>query len=105
MTMSALVGKPAPKGMLADMTRLGPISLRSPRPAPALMDLAWGSVAALAIAPLQDALNLGNEARMNVPGRAEGNWRWRCTEDMVSSYAFEWLRDLTRISDRLQGGS
>jgi 4-alpha-glucanotransferase len=37
--------------------------------------LAWGSVAALAITPLQDALNLGNEARMNVPGRAGGNWR------------------------------
>ena len=37
--------------------------------------------AALAMAPLQDLLNLGNEARMNVPGRADGNWRWRCTED------------------------
>ena len=40
--------------------------------APALMHLAWESVAALAIAPLQDLLNLGNEARMNVPGRADG---------------------------------
>ena len=42
--------------------------------------LAWSIRAALAIAPLQDLLNLGNEARMNVPGRADGNWRWRCTE-------------------------
>ena len=33
---------------------------------------------------------------MNVPGRAEGNWRWRCTEDMLSAPAFEWLRDLTK---------
>jgi len=41
--------------------------------APALMGLAWSSVAALSIAPLQDLLNLGREARMNVPGRAEGN--------------------------------
>ena len=39
--------------------------------APALMQLAWSSKAALAIAPLQDLLNLGNEARMNVPGRAD----------------------------------
>jgi len=46
--------------------------------APALMQLAWSSRAALAIAPLQDVLNLSTEARMNVPGRAEGNWRWRC---------------------------
>ena len=34
-------------------------------------------LSALAIAPLQDLLNLGHEARMNVPGRAEGNWRWQ----------------------------
>ena len=39
--------------------------------APALMGLAWRSVAGLAIAPIQDLLNLGNEARMNVPGRAD----------------------------------
>jgi 4-alpha-glucanotransferase len=73
--------------------------------APALMQLAWESVAALAIAPLQDLLNLGNEARMNVPGRAEGNWRWRCTEEMLSACAFEWLRDLTKVSGRSQGES
>jgi 4-alpha-glucanotransferase len=66
-----------------------------------LMRLGWSSVAALAIAPLQDVLNLGNEARMNVPGRAEGNWRWRCTDAMLSSSAFEGLRDLTKTSGRL----
>jgi 4-alpha-glucanotransferase len=37
---------------------------------------------------------------MNVPGRAEGNWRWRCTEDMLTSAAFQWLHDLTKTSDR-----
>jgi 4-alpha-glucanotransferase len=63
--------------------------------APELMRLAWSSPAALAIAPLQDLLNLGSEARMNVPGRADGNWRWRVREDMLSSQAFQWLRDLT----------
>jgi 4-alpha-glucanotransferase len=70
--------------------------------APALIQLAWESVAALAIAPLQDLLNLGNEARMNVPGRAEGNWRWRFTDEMLSTRAFEWLRDLTKLSGRSQ---
>jgi 4-alpha-glucanotransferase len=68
--------------------------------APALMNLAWSSVAAVSIAPLQDLLNLGRESRMNVPGRAEGNWSWRCTEDMLSDRAFEWLRDLTKKSHR-----
>jgi 4-alpha-glucanotransferase len=68
--------------------------------APALIRLAWSSVAALAMAPLQDLLNLGSEARMNIPGRPEGNWRWRCTEDMLADGDFEWLRDLTKNSDR-----
>jgi 4-alpha-glucanotransferase len=67
---------------------------------PALMNLAWSSVAAVSIAPLQDLLDLGAEARMNVPGRAEGNWSWRCTQDMLSDRAFEWLRDLTKNSHR-----
>jgi 4-alpha-glucanotransferase len=68
--------------------------------APALMEVAWSSEAALSIAPLQDLLNLGSEARMNTPGRPEGNWGWRCTEDMLSDRAFEWLRDLTTKSKR-----
>ncbi len=65
-----------------------------------LIRLAWSSVAALAIVPLQDLLNLGKEARMNVPGLAEGNWRWRFTENMLSAQAFQRLEDLTRTSDR-----
>ena len=68
--------------------------------APALIELAWSSVAALTIAPLQDVLDLGTGARMNVPGRANGNWRWRFTDKMVSTTTFEWLRDLTESSKR-----
>ena len=67
----------------------------------ALMRLAWSSVAALAIAPFQDLLRLGGEARMNLPGRVEGNWRWRCTEEMMSLMAFQWLQELTETSKRL----
>jgi 4-alpha-glucanotransferase len=66
-----------------------------------LIRLAWSSPAALAFAPLQDLLNLGAEARMNVPGRAEGNWSWRCTDELLSTADFHWLRDLTRSSNRL----
>jgi 4-alpha-glucanotransferase len=68
--------------------------------APALLQLAWSSGAALAMAPLQDLLNLGTEARMNIPGRAAGNWRWRCTEEMLSPTVFQRLRDLTETSSR-----
>jgi len=76
-------------------------SEREPRDvAPELIRLAWSSKAALAITPLPDLLNLGKEGRMNVPGTAEGNWRWRATQHMLSARNFEWLRDLTKISNR-----
>ena len=71
--------------------------------AAALMRLAWSSPAALAIAPLQDLLNLGPEARMNVPGQAGGNWKWRFAESMLSEAAFGWLRELTESSGRSSG--
>jgi len=80
---------------------LGRTGGESREAAPALMGLAWSSVAALSICPLQDLLNLGREARMNVPGRADGNWAWRCSEDRMRDPAFEWLRDLTKASNRL----
>jgi len=57
-------------------------------------------VAALAIAPLQDLLRLGAQSRMNLPGRAEGNWRWRCTEEMMCLIAFQWLQEVTATSKR-----
>ena len=65
-----------------------------------LIRLAWSSVAALAIAPLQDLFNLGLEARMNIPGRADGNWAWRATTEMMSEPAFHRLSDLTTSSNR-----
>jgi 4-alpha-glucanotransferase len=66
-----------------------------------LIRLVFSSVAALAVIPLQDLLNLGSEARMNRPGEPDGNWRWRCTTDMLGSPAFGQLRDLTEKSKRL----
>lgn len=67
------------------------------------MHLAWHSRASLTMAPLQDLLNLGREARMNVPGVGGGNWRWRCTEAMLTDERFTWLRHLTAGSQRLAG--
>jgi 4-alpha-glucanotransferase len=72
--------------------------------APALIRLAWSSVAGLVIAPLQDILDVGMGSRMNVPGRADGNWRWRFSEDVMSSPVFEWLRELTESSKRMGPG-
>ena len=60
----------------------------------------WSSTAGVAIAPLQDLLNLGVEGRMNVPGVATGNWRWRCTEEMLKPSIFERLREMTSSAGR-----
>jgi 4-alpha-glucanotransferase len=69
-------------------------------PAWALIRLAWASVADLAIAPLQDVLRLGNEARMNLPGRTEGNWRWRAEERLLKGELFDRLFELTTTYQR-----
>lgn len=74
--------------------------VNSAEAAPALLELAWSSVAALTVAPLQDVLDLGVGSRMNTPGSTTGNWRWRITEDMLSTSAFQWLSDLTKKSMR-----
>jgi 4-alpha-glucanotransferase len=51
--------------------------LDATEPAWSLIELAYSSPAALAIVQAQDVLGLGSEARMNRPGVALGNWRWR----------------------------
>jgi 4-alpha-glucanotransferase len=58
------------------------------------------SVADIAIVPLQDVLGLGSEARMNLPGRPSGNWRWRFTADMLTDQICERLAKLTKIYER-----
>ncbi|MBL8059075.1 MAG: 4-alpha-glucanotransferase [Anaerolineales bacterium] len=65
-----------------------------------LIRLAWGSVADYAIAPLQDVLSLGPEARMNLPGSASGNWNWRLTEGQLTRATLERLADLTTLYGR-----
>jgi 4-alpha-glucanotransferase len=65
-----------------------------------LMRVAWSSVADLAIAPLQDVLNLGTEARMNFPGQSSGWWRWRFTERQLTGAALDRLGEMTEVYGR-----
>jgi 4-alpha-glucanotransferase len=62
--------------------------------------VAWSSVADCAIAPLQDVLNLPTGARMNLPGRAAGNWGWRFTPEMLSEAAIHRLAEMTSLYGR-----
>jgi 4-alpha-glucanotransferase len=65
-----------------------------------LMRLAWASVADYAIAPLQDLLRLGSEARMNTPGLPAGNWCWRMQPAPLPADAIEWLAEITELFGR-----
>jgi 4-alpha-glucanotransferase len=66
----------------------------------ALMRLLYTSVADLAIVPIQDALGLGSEARLNLPGRPHGNWTWRLCEADLSAELASGLRELARATGR-----
>jgi 4-alpha-glucanotransferase len=59
-----------------------------------------GSVAKIAIIPMQDVLGLGSAARMNFPAKPEGNWRWRMRPDQITSRLADRLRKLTTAYGR-----
>lgn len=69
-------------------------------PVGTMLRVAWGSVAEMAIAPLQDWLRLGSVARMNTPGIPDGNWRWRLTEDQVTADLLAHIADWTELYNR-----
>ncbi len=61
----------------------------------------WRSRARMTVAPVQDVLGLGNEARMNMPGSSDGNWAWRLEAGALTSEVAERLREETASADRL----
>jgi len=70
-----------------------------------LMRLAFSSVSDIAIIPLADIMNRGNEARINYPGRRKGNWRWRFQFSQIGEEDWNRLRKFTIIYGRhLQKG-
>jgi len=58
------------------------------------------SVADTALAPMQDVLGLGTEARMNLPGSTRNHWRWRMRPDAITPDLAPRLHELARLYDR-----
>ena len=58
------------------------------------------SIANIAIVPMQDVLGFDSSARMNMPGRAKGNWRWRLEPHHLSATLRQRLRQLTTVTGR-----
>ena len=65
--------------------------------------MVWGliragmsSPARLFVAQLQDYLELGAEARINVPGTVGGNWEWRLTEQQMAEVPVKRIKEITK---------
>jgi 4-alpha-glucanotransferase len=64
----------------------------------------WGSVAFMALTPMQDLLGLDSSARMNYPGRPSGNWGWRIPSGILSDTLCLRLRETNFLYGRLPEG-
>jgi len=76
---------------------IGPVS---ERPAWPLIRATAASVAQLALAPAQDLLELGSEARMNTPAVAQGNWSWRAPAGCWTPELAARLAAIVEVTDR-----
>jgi len=65
----------------------------------AMIEALWSSEAMCTIIPIQDLLDLGTEARMNLPGKPDGNWEWRLSGPLNQQTA-QRLRELNSKYDR-----
>jgi 4-alpha-glucanotransferase len=76
--------------------------VREDEPWWSIIRLTFGSPARLAMLQAQDVLGLGSEARMNIPGRATGSWRWQMAPAALTTEHAKRLRAATEESGRLK---
>ena len=69
-----------------------------------LIRLGASSPAVVSMIQAQDALGLGSEARMNIPGRATGSWRWQMGPGALTAEHAKRLRAVTEEAGRLPSG-
>jgi 4-alpha-glucanotransferase len=93
---------PRPPAERAPVHRYAPEAATDP--VWAMVRLAWASVADRAIIPVQDLLDLGSDARMNIPGVPDGNWGWRLEPKAVTARHLDRLGELTATYGRQPKG-
>lgn len=64
------------------------------------IEMAWASVAKLAIVSMQDILKADSTARMNTPGKPTGNWEWRFSEKLLKNADFGFMKMLNKKYNR-----
>lgn len=65
-----------------------------------LIRAVMNSAAHTVIIPIQDLLGLGNKARVNIPGKADGNWAWRCANGALNPELANVLQNITKAANR-----
>ena len=60
----------------------------------------FGSVANMAIVPMQDVLELDSWARLNTPGVGEGNWAWRYKQEALTDHLRKRLFETAKMFGR-----
>ena len=63
--------------------------------------MAYASIAALAIIPMQDVLGFGSDCRMNWPGSNEKNWAWRCAPRFFTAEITKMLHSEAAFYNRI----
>ncbi len=64
-----------------------------------MIRLAYISPSCFAVIPMQDILSLDEDARINTPGKTEGNWEWKLVDLPDENISFE-LYELSKIYGR-----
>jgi 4-alpha-glucanotransferase len=69
----------------------------------AMIRILFASAADTAMVPMQDILGLGSRARMNFPGKPQGNWTWRYRAEQLDRKVEDRLADMTALYGRWNG--
>ena len=65
-----------------------------------IIETVWKSSSVLSVISFQDLCGFGSDARMNVPGRAVGNWLFRTNESTINHIDAEYYRHINRVFKR-----
>lgn len=65
-----------------------------------ILKTVFESHSGLVIFPIQDLLGYGSDTRLNIPGKADGNWQFRITKDQLNTIDKEKFKKYNRIYGR-----
>ena len=67
----------------------------------AIVELTWSSVAYIAVAQMQDLLDIGSEGRMNTPSTLGNNWQFRTQKSDFTNELAQKIYELNELYNRL----